>query len=530
MAIIPSHDARPLPTMFPTMAARLAPYWLTVYKRTWRGSVFTSFLMPFLYLAAMGVGLGTFVDDNSASNALGGVSYLVFIAPGLLAITAMQTAIGETTYPVMGGFKWHRVYFSMAATPLTVADIVAAQLAFVLVRIFISCGFFVLILALYSAVGTWWQALVVLAVIVLVGAAHATPMIAISSRMKNESGFALVFRLGVAPMSLFSGAFFPISQLPDVISWLAYLTPIWQRRARDCSRGVSGYPDRSRVVPRREELRPEVVAMTTTTSRTLGPRVVPLFGSHQWRIVERNYLVYRHAWFIFLTGMLEPVFYLFSIGVGVGGLVGDFRLADGSLVGYTAFVAPAMLASSAMNGALFDATYNIFFKLKYDKLYDAMLVTPLRPIDIARGEVIWAVLRGSFYSAAFIVIMVAMGLVESWWMLLALPATMLIGFAFAGAGLALTTWMRSWQDFEYIQLAIIPMFLFSATFYPLSTYPDPIEAVVRWTPLYQGVVLCREMSLGAMSTDSLVAVVYLVAMGTVGLSIGGRRIATLLLK
>jgi lipooligosaccharide transport system permease protein len=227
MAFTRAQHARRAPDLIPTMVARLVPYWLTVYKRTWRGSVFTSFFMPFLTLAALGVGLGTFVDDNSGGDALGGVSYLVYIAPGLLAVTAMQTAIGETTYPVMGGFKWHRVYFSMAATPLTVADIVAAQLAFVLVRILISCGFFVVILAFYSAVGSWWQALIVLVVIVLVGAAHATPMIAISSRMKNESGFALVFRLGVAPMSLFSGAFFPISQLPDVISWLAYLTPIW---------------------------------------------------------------------------------------------------------------------------------------------------------------------------------------------------------------------------------------------------------------------------------------------------------------
>jgi lipooligosaccharide transport system permease protein len=270
--------------------------------------------------------------------------------------------------------------------------------------------------------------------------------------------------------------------------------------------------------------------VTIADSRTIGPRVVPLFAAHQWRVIERNYLVFRRSWLVFLTGMLEPVFYLFSIGVGVGGLVGDFEVADGRLVSYTAFVAPAMLASSAMNGALFDATYNIFFKIKYDKLYDAMLATPLSPIDIARGEIVWALLRGAFYSAAFIVIMVAMGLVESWWMLLGLPATLLIGYGFAGAGMALTTYMRTWQDFEYIQLAIIPMFLFSATFFPLSTYPDSIEAIVRWTPLYQGVVLCREMSLGTMSTDSLYAALYLAVMGTVGLVVAGRRIGTLLLK
>ncbi|MFY9913204.1 MAG: ABC transporter permease [Nocardioidaceae bacterium] len=264
--------------------------------------------------------------------------------------------------------------------------------------------------------------------------------------------------------------------------------------------------------------------------RSLGPRIsLPFLGGRPWRIVERNFLVYKRGWFVFVTGMLEPILYLLSIGIGVGGLVGDFTLADGSRVGYVPFVAPAMLAASAMNGALFDSTYNIFFRMKYAKLYDAMLATPIRPTDVARGEITWALLRGAIYSSVFIVVMLALGLVSSWWMLLALPATMLIGFAFAGAGMALTTWMRTWQDFEYIQLSITPMFLFSATFFPVSTYPDTVEAIVRWTPLYQGVVLCREMSLGTMGWDAVIAVVYLTTMGLVGLSVAGRRVSTLLL-
>jgi lipooligosaccharide transport system permease protein len=262
----------------------------------------------------------------------------------------------------------------------------------------------------------------------------------------------------------------------------------------------------------------------------LGPRVVPFFGSAAGRIVERNYLVYRRSWVVFLSGMLEPVLYLLSIGVGVGGLVGDFTLADGTQVSYVEFVAPAMLASAAMNGALFDSTYNIFFRLKYNKLYDAMLATPVGPSDIARGEVSWALLRGGCYSAAFVVVMAAFGLVRSWWMVLALPAALLVGYAFAGAGMALTTWMRSWQDFEFIQLAIVPMFLFSATFYPLSTYPDGLEAVVSWTPLYQGVVLVRSLSLGTLGWDCFKAVLYLAVMGTLGLVVAGRRLGTLLLK
>ncbi len=270
---------------------------------------------------------------------------------------------------------------------------------------------------------------------------------------------------------------------------------------------------------------------TTLTPRsTLGPRVVPFFGAGHWRIVERNYLVYRRGWVVFLTGMLEPILYLLSIGIGVGGLVGDFTLSGGVQVSYVEFVAPAMLAASAMNGALFDSTYNIFFRMKYAKLYDAMLATPLRPADVARGEITWALLRGACYSAVFIVVMLVLGLVESWWMLLALPTTLLIGYAFAGAGMALTTWMRTWQDFEFVQLAIMPMFLFSATFYPISTYSGPVQWIVRCTPLYQGVSLIRGMSLGMLGWGSLVSVAYLAIMGTLGLVVAGRRVGTLLLK
>jgi lipooligosaccharide transport system permease protein len=269
---------------------------------------------------------------------------------------------------------------------------------------------------------------------------------------------------------------------------------------------------------------------TAAATRALGPRVVPMFGIGSVRVVERNFIVYRTGWVVFVTGMLEPIFYLFSIGIGVGHLVGDFTLPGGRQVGYVEFVAPAMLAASAMNGALFDSTYNIFFRMKYAKLYDAMLATPLRPADVARGEIAWALLRGACYSAVFIVVMLAMGLVHSWWMLLALPATMLIGFGFAGAGMALTTWMRSWQDFEFIQLAITPMFLFSATFYPLSTYPSAVQVVVQCTPLYQGVVLSRALALGTVGWSSVVAVCYLTGMGLLGLSVAGRRVGTLLLK
>jgi len=209
------------------LASRLTDYWVTRFKRVWKGTIFTSFLTPFLYLAAMGVGLGSFIDDNAGPAALGGITYLAFIGPGLLATTAMQTGIFESTYPVMGGFKWHGYYFSMAASPLTPSDIVAGHLTFIGFRIFAACGVFLAVLAGFGALESWWGALVALAVSVLVGLAHATPMVGLTSRMQSEAGFALVFRLGLMPMFLFSGAFFPITQLPSAITWLAYLTPIW---------------------------------------------------------------------------------------------------------------------------------------------------------------------------------------------------------------------------------------------------------------------------------------------------------------
>jgi lipooligosaccharide transport system permease protein len=247
-----------------------------------------------------------------------------------------------------------------------------------------------------------------------------------------------------------------------------------------------------------------------------------------WEIVRRNYVVYRSEWVVFLTGFLEPVLYLFSIGIGVGQLVHGFRF-NGQLVPYAVFVAPGMLAASSMNGSLLDSTYGIFFKLRYDKVYEGILATPMRTGDIARGEMVWSLMRASVYSAGFLVVMAAMGLVSSWWAVLAWPATWLIGFAFAGTGMALTTYMKSWQDFEYIQLAIVPMFLFSATFFPITAYHGVLRWVVEVTPLYRGVALVRELTTGAVSLDSVWSLLYLVAMGAAGLAVVSRRFDRLLL-
>ena len=256
--------------------------------------------------------------------------------------------------------------------------------------------------------------------------------------------------------------------------------------------------------------------------------VVALAGARRTlRVVERNSRTYLRAWPVFLSGFVEPYLYLFSIGVGVGSLVGTLPGPHGP-VSYEQFVAPGMMAVAAMNGCVFDTTFNFFFKYKYAKTYDGMLATPLEVGDIVRGELTWALLRGLLNAGVFLATMWIMGLTPSVWSVLAVPGAALIGFGFAGAGLGLTTFMRSWFDFDYVQLAILPMFLFSATFFPLSQYPDGLAWVVRLTPLYQGVAIERALVLGDPSPVLLVHAAYLVAMGWLGLRVASRRLGRML--
>jgi lipooligosaccharide transport system permease protein len=247
-------------------------------------------------------------------------------------------------------------------------------------------------------------------------------------------------------------------------------------------------------------------------------------------LVERNARAYRHLWVLLITGVLEPLFYLLSVKVGLGALVGPVTGPGGRTVGYTEFVAPALLATSSMNGAVYDSTFNVFHKLKYVKVYDAALATPLGPGDIALGEITWALCRGLLYAIMFLAVMAALGLVHSAWLLLAIPASVLIGFAFAGLGMAATTYMRSWKDFDFVILATLPMFLFSSTFYPLSVYPRALQIVVECTPLYQAVALLRGFALGDVRPSMLGNAAYLAVLGLSGLYVASRRIRRLLLK
>jgi lipooligosaccharide transport system permease protein len=262
-------------------------------------------------------------------------------------------------------------------------------------------------------------------------------------------------------------------------------------------------------------------------ARSLSVNTVP--GARGLRLIARHARLYRRMWLIVVAGAAEPLFYMLSVGVGIGGLIGTVTGPAGHAVPYREFVAPGLLAVSAMNGALNDSTFNVFGRLKFEKLYDAVLATPLGAQDVAFAEIGWAVLRGVLYSFTFLLVIAAMGLVTSPWALLALPAAALISLATAALGVFLTTYMKSWQDFDYILLVSAPLFLFSGTFYPLSVYPRAVADIVQWTPLYQGVVILRDLVLGAPSPGLAWRAAYLLALGLFGLALAGRRIASLLL-
>jgi len=249
-----------------------------------------------------------------------------------------------------------------------------------------------------------------------------------------------------------------------------------------------------------------------------------------WHLIERNLFVYRRAWTIVVSGFFEPLFYLLGIGFGLGRLIGDVAGPGGQPIPYAMFVAPALLATGAMNGAVAEATFNFFFKLNYNRTFQAILATPLTPGDIAAGEIAWALIRGGLYAVGFLAVLAFMGLVTSPLAILALPAALLLGFAAGAVGMAATSFMRTRQDFDMINIVVLPMFLFSATFYPIETYPEAIRWIVALTPLYQGVALIRGLTVGVLGPEMLFHVAYLLVMGGIGLWITSRRLDRVLLK
>jgi lipooligosaccharide transport system permease protein len=256
-----------------------------------------------------------------------------------------------------------------------------------------------------------------------------------------------------------------------------------------------------------------------------------LFGGRRaGRLIERNLFVYRQQWTVFLSGFFEPLFYLFGLGFGVGALVGDVPGPDGEPIPYSLFVAPALLATSAMNGAMFEATYNFFFKLRWQKTYEAILATPLSLGDIALGELVWSAVRAALYCVGFLIVVAVLGMVTSPLALLALPAALLLAFSVGALAMAGTTFLRYWTDLDLITIIILPIFLFSGTFYPISVYPPVLQAVVWISPLFHGTEVIRALMLGAVTPIILVHIAILVAYALIGFTICARRLDVLLVK
>jgi lipooligosaccharide transport system permease protein len=270
------------------------------------------------------------------------------------------------------------------------------------------------------------------------------------------------------------------------------------------------------------------VATSSVTRRRGGVRA--LWAGNPQAVLQRGLLAARSSsWVVVLSGFFEPVLYLASMGIGLGQLVGDVQTSTGVAVPYAAYIAPALLAVSAMNGAVYDSTWNVFFKLNYGRLYEGMLATSLGPLDVALGEIMYALLRGLLYACGFMVIMQALGLNLAPTAILALPAVVLIAFGFASLGMAITSYMKTFQHMDWINIVMLPMFLFSATFFPITQYPQVIQWIVQAFPLWHGVELIRGLTTGALSPAMLWHVLYFVVMIAIGLTFTTKRLRALFL-
>ena len=224
------------------MWLRASRYWAYQYRRTWRSSVVTSFLIPVLYLAAMGVALGSLVDKHSGG--VGGVSYVAYLAPGLLAGTCMQIGVNDATYPVMGAIKWMRTYLAQLAAPLGVYDVLRGHLAWIAARLAIVVSIYLVVMASFGVVHSPW-AVLALPAAVLTGVAFAAPVAAFAATQDKDSSFSTLYRFAIIPMFLFSGTFFPVARLPEWLQVVAFATPLFHGVAlcRDLTLGTIGWAD-----------------------------------------------------------------------------------------------------------------------------------------------------------------------------------------------------------------------------------------------------------------------------------------------
>lgn len=261
--------------------------------------------------------------------------------------------------------------------------------------------------------------------------------------------------------------------------------------------------------------------------RTFGP----LYSRNALAVVARGLMAAKSStWLILVSGFFEPVLYLISMGVGLGPIVGTVPGPGGQEISYAAYIAPALLAVSAMNGAVYDSTWNVFFKMNFARLYQGMLYTSLGPLDVAMGEIFLALLRGLLYATGFTAVMAVMGLITTPWAVLVVPASVLIAFGFASFGMGITSFMKTFQQMDWINFFMLPMFLFSATFYPITVYPPYIQWLIQAMPLWHGVELLRQISIGSFSPATAVHIVYYLVMIALGIMLTTGRLRKLFLK
>ena len=560
---------------------------------------------PVLYLLAMGLGLAQLMGGGMPQDALGGVSYVAFIAPALLASGALMTASVEFSYPVMGGFQWQRTYYAAQVTPLSPAQIALGHLVAVSLRFVFQAAVFLLVMLAFGVVSSPWAWVQVLTA-TLGGLAVGAPIMAFAASLREDKGqFATLQRLVVMPLFLFSATFYPLEALPVWLRWIGWLSPQWHaaQLGRVLSYGmaepvwltvvhvafllalalggawlavriytrrlgwVRGTPDRDAVTVARRDRAPRLgcrAARTGAARADVAPAAAqadpaapsssvvrehagavpplpeipvrrgPLAGAYSGNVravMERAFLSLKsNNWVVFFSGFFEPVLYLASLGLGLGALVGDVAGPDGTPVPYGMYLAPALLAVSAMNGAIYDSTWNVFFKLRYAKTYQTMLSTRLGPLDVALGEIAMALLRGLIYAVGFLIVMTVAGLVTSWTALLMIPGALLVALGFASLGMAVTSWMKTFQHMDWVQIVLMPMFLFSATFFPLAVYPEPIQWVIRVFPLWHAVEMMRALAVGVLSWATAGHVLYFVVMAGIGVWLAARRLGALFLR
>ncbi|OSM44360.1 hypothetical protein BCY76_002975 [Nesterenkonia sp. PF2B19] len=537
----------------------------------------SSIAQPILYILAMGLGLGVLVGDRADLTAYGAESYLMYIGPAILASTMAMSAGIEFTFPVMEKFKWRRIYYGAQASPLTPTQIASGHILAVCARFGVHGVVFTAVLVAFGATTSPWAWLQVFTA-ALGSLALGLPIMAYIASLRDEKGHAaLIQRFIIMPLFLFSGTFYPLTNLPGPLQLIGWVSPIWHanelgrllafgqpmtlgmaavhlgyllvlagaawlwvRRIYIRRLGLSEW--RGRTPGEKSRLKRE--ARLEAKDLAAGPpapgtppvkvRTGPVgnyYSGNIRAVFSRGMSAIRNnRGVIFLSGFLEPVLFLTSFGLGISPMISGVQAADGGEMSYAAFIAPALLAVSAMNGAVFDSTWNVFFKLKITKLYQSMMATSLGPLDVAVGEILLALFRGGIYALGFLTVLVAAGLVSPLAAVIMLVTALFIALGFASVGMAVTSFMSRFQQMDWMMMVMMPMFLFSATLFPIDVYPAGVQWMIQALPLWHAVELMRDIAAFSFSGLTLVHIGYYLVMVAVGMTVATLRMRRLFLR